>query len=348
MKLLIQFYFLVCVFLIMGCRDQEVTPETVGGPYRLLFPDYFPPTQPLLSNNDPLTYEGIALGQKLFFDPMLSGNNKISCSTCHQPDLGFSDGVALSSAGISGRALHRHSPALINLAWGTGFFWEGGSTNLESQALAPITNADEMGQNILELIAELNQDPDYPTLFRKAFDDGQINSANIMKAIAQYERTLISATSRYDDYRQGKVALTSLELQGLQLVEKKCGGCHPAPLFTDNVYHNNGLDSVYSDALEGIAQGRYRITYRPEDMGKFKVPTLRNIAASAPYMHDGRLSSLDDVLNHYSSGIHASATLDPRIPETGFQLTTEERKAMLAFLNTLTDETFMNKHQAPN
>jgi cytochrome c peroxidase len=331
--------------LMIACNEAEVKPEIGGGTYLLRFPSYFPQPEPLLSNNDPLTNNGVELGKKLFFDPILSGTNTISCATCHQANKGFADGIALSSRGASNVQLPRHSPALVNLAWTKGFFWDGGSKNLESQALGPITNADEMAQNILQLIDELNSDPEYPELFRKTFDDGQINTSNIMKAIAQFERTLISATTKYDFYRQGKVSLTELELKGMTLVEQKCGGCHPAPLFTDNSYHNNGLDSKYSSDHEGIARGRYRITFLPGDLGKFKVPTLRNVTASAPYMHDGRLASLEDVLDHYSHGIMGSTTLDSLIPAAGLSLTLEERQAILSFLEALKDEKFMNDNK---
>lgn len=338
-------FFVLLILLIQSCSNEEVKPKDSGGTYFLRFPSYFPKPEPLLSNNDPLTYDGVALGKRLFFDPILSGNNKISCSTCHQPAKGFADGLALTSEGISGNTLHRHSPALINLAWGDGFFWEGGSKNLESQALAPIINEDEMGQSIVKLVEELNAHPDYPELFRKTFVDGEVNGANIMKAIAQFERTLVSATTKYDYYRQGKVSLTPLELKGLTLVEQKCGSCHPAPLFSINSYHNNGLDSEYGDEFEGIAQGRYRITRMPEDMGKFKVPTLRNVTASAPYMHDGRFGTLNAVLDHYSNGIQYSVTLDRSIPREGFQLTSYERLAILAFLEALNDYEFMENNQ---
>jgi cytochrome c peroxidase len=346
LKLIVRFTSVALLAIIfMACSDEEVKPESGGGTYLLRFPSYFPQPEPLLSNNDPLTKDGVALGKMLFFDPILSGNNQVSCSTCHQPAKGFADGLALTSNGISGNTLHRHSPALVNLAWAKGFFWEGGSKNLESQALAPIINADEMGQNVVELIEELNAHSEYPALFKKTFTDGEINGSNIMKALAQFERTLISATTKYDYYRQGKASLTELESKGMMLVEKKCGSCHPAPLFTNNGYHNNGLDSEYSSDHEGIAQGRYRITFLPEDLGKFKVPTLRNIGASAPYMHDGRFATLDDVLDHYAHGIQASSTLDSILPPDGMALTTEERQAILSFLDALTDEKFMTDNK---
>ena len=333
---------------LTACSDDEVKPEPGGGTYLLRFPSYFPQPIPLLSNNAPLTYNGVALGEKLFFDPILSGNNKLSCGSCHKPAMGFADGLALTDVGASGKKLHRHSPALVNLAWADGFFWDGGSKNLESQALGPITNTDEMAQNIVELVNELNGHAEYPALFKKTFIDGEISPSNIVKALAQFERTLISATTKYDEYRSGKTALNETELAGMKLVEMKCGGCHAAPLFTDNKYHNNGLDSEFSDMDEGIAQGRYRITFLPEDLGKFKVPTLRNIAASAPYMHDGRFQTLDDVLDHYASGINNSSTLDVLIPATGMQLTDDERVKIMAFLETLTDNQFMEEHKQHN
>lgn len=338
---------LLMVLSLVACTETDIVPKAGGGEYRLRFPDYFPQPEPLLANNDPLTNRGVMLGEKLFFDVILSGNNTISCASCHVPSQGFADGVALGSHGISGRQLHRHAPALINLAWAKGFFWDGGSKNLESQALAPITDADEMGQNPVELLEELNAHPDYPALFAQTFTDGKISIPNVMKALAQYQRTLISGSTKYDDYRVGKVRLTELELKGMHLVEQKCGGCHTAPLFTNNDYHNNGLDSEYSNEHEGIALGRYRITHLPQDMGKFKVPTLRNVTASAPYMHDGRFATLNDVLDHYSHGIKSSDTLDERIPETGMLLTADERTAILAFLDALTDEKFMKEHPSP-
>jgi cytochrome c peroxidase len=344
--------WLICfavLFIGVACTNEDdVTPQPGGGTYLLRFPSYFPQPEPLLSNNDPLTNYGVLLGEKLFFDPILSGNNQISCGTCHQPKKGFADGVALATHGISGNPLHRHSPALINLAWAKGFFWDGGSKNLESQAFAPITHPDEMHQDRTILADELKVIAEYVTLFSKTFPDKEITNENIAKALAQYQRTLISATTKYDDYRQGKYTLTELELKGMTIVEQKCGSCHTAPLFTNNGYHNNGLDSEYSDEHEGIALGRYRITHLLQDMGKFKVPTLRNVTASAPYMHDGRFATLNDVLEHYSQGIQSSTTLDAHIPEQGMLLTTDEREAILAFLNALTDEEFMNTHQQPD
>lgn len=327
--------------ILPGCDDENgLTPETTRTPYSLEFPAYFPEPVALLSNN-PLTTEGIQLGERLFFDPLLSGDNALACAGCHVPAKGFADGLALSTLGATGQPLDRHTPALLNLAWADGFFWDGGAKNLESQALSPIIAENEMNQSLPELITELAQAPDYPTYFSAAFDDGLINSANIAKALSQFQRTLISHHTLYDQYRKGQAALTAIQLEGMQLVAQHCGACHPAPLFTDNGYHNNGLDNTYASDHEGIAQGRYRITFDPEDLGKFKVPTLRNTMVSAPYMHDGRFSTLQEVFHHYTHGIQSSATLDVNLPEEGLPLSEAEQDAIVAFLHTLTDDTLM-------
>ncbi|UII25706.1 cytochrome-c peroxidase [Fulvivirga maritima] len=336
-------YSIVFIFVSCLCACDKSNEDTLpkNTDFELNIPDYFPAPEPLLSNNQKMTKEIVALGKKLFYDPILSGDNTISCATCHQPNLGFSDGLSLSDRGITGEQLPRHSPALINLSWSKAFFWDGGATNLESQAMAPITNKDEMGQAIPELMSELSNHDEYPGLFNEAFPDEEMDMTTIAKALAHFERTLISAGSKYDDYRKGKAKLSELELYGMKVVESKCGGCHPAPLFTDNDYHNNGLDDTYSEDNDRMEQGRLRITYIYEDMGKYKTPTLRNILKSAPYMHDGRLGRLDDVLHHYTNGVKRSPTLDPLIDTEGISLSEVQKQAILVFLETLTDEEFL-------
>ncbi|MEL1244016.1 cytochrome c peroxidase [Flavobacterium sp. DGU11] len=307
-----------------------------------------PPHFPALrdSQENPLTKEGIALGRKLFFDTRLSGTNTVSCATCHKPELAFSDGAALSTSGVSGHPLLRNAPALINLAWAdNGLFWDGGSTNLESQAFAPMAHVDEMHQDLNELIDELNADPLYPSMFAAAFAD-EVTQAGIVKALAQYQRTLISGNSKYDRYLLGQEQLSPLESQGLAIAENLCFSCHSGVLLTDNSYHNNGLDSDFSDTShEGMFQGRYRVTYNPSDLGKYKTPTLRNIALTGPYMHDGRFDTLEEVITFYATGVNESPTLDPLLHRNGgqgFGISTQEREALAAFLRTLTDEDFIN------
>ncbi|WPV63781.1 cytochrome-c peroxidase [Chitinophaga sp. LS1] len=323
---------LICIFTlaIIACSKTQNTPAAV-----ISIPGYFPalPATP----DNPLTKEGIELGRLLFYDTRLSGNNKLSCASCHQQNLAFTDGVALSDIGVSGKQLHRSAPALINLAWATnGLFWEGGSTNLESQALGPLTSEDEMHQNLYELISELNEVPEYVRRFKSAFNS-EITTANILKALSQFERTLISANSAYDQQQ-----LNIQEQKGLTLFNNHCRSCHSGVLFTDNSFHNNGIDSDFSsDALEGIYQGRFRITYDSADLGKFKTPTLRNIALTAPYMHDGRFADLFAVLQHYSNGIKHSPTTDTILLNKE-PLSSDDQTAIIAFLHTLTDTAFIH------
>lgn len=336
---------IVCLFVtictLAGCTKQDVDPVPAG--YILPVPEHFP--QPVFDTDNPMTAEGIALGRILFYDVRLSGNNKVSCASCHEQKLAFSDGVTLSKAGVAGTPLLRHSPALINLAWANnGLFWDGGSTNLESQVFGPLTAHDEMSQDLYELIDELNAVPDYVSRFENAFDNG-LTIQNVAKALAQFQRTLISADSEYDRFRLKKngVTLSDIEQRGLELVKQKCQGCHSGELFIDNDYHNNGLDSDFNNTEhEGLYLGRYRISYRLEDLGKYKTPTLRNAELTAPYMHDGRFRTLEEVVGHYSSGIRKSNTLDPRLPAGGMQLTAADKAAIVSFLKTLTDHSFIN------
>jgi len=320
------------------------SPELV----QLQVPVNFPAPLPQPAHNQ-ATKQGILLGKKLFFDPALSVNGKVSCATCHQPEKAFSDGQALSIAGVSGKALKRHAPALMNLAWMKGLFWDGGAKNLESLSFAPLRHPDEMGQDIVKLVARLQQHPTYPGLFKAAFGSDSITAAALSRALAQYQRTLISANSRYDRYVRNEQSetLTEQELQGLYIFKKNCSSCHATDLFTDNRYHNNGLDNTFPEGDEDLYFGYGRISRKGEDKGKYKTPTLRNIAITAPYMHDGRFKTLEEVLQHYSSGVKWSATLAPELQrhtQPGIPLTTAEQQKLIIFLHTLTDEEFVDKN----
>jgi cytochrome c peroxidase len=333
----------LCIFIYVsaGCTKQEVEPEPAG--YVLPVPENFP--KPIFDTGNPMTHEGIALGRRLFYDVRLSANNRVSCASCHEQKLAFSDGVSFSKAGVAGTPLLRHSPALINMAWANnGLFWDGGSTNLESQVFGPLTAHDEMSQDLYELIDELNAVPDYVSRFEAAFDDG-LTIQNVAKSLAQFQRTLISADSKYDKFKLKKAGgtLSDMEQRGLELVKQKCQTCHSGELFTDNDYHNNGLDYDFSNTEhEGLYLGRYRISYDLADLGKYKTPTLRNAELTAPYIHDGRFETLEQVVEHYSSGISESNTLDARLPAGGMQLTDDDKKAIVSFLKTLTDYSFIN------
>lgn len=329
--------------LIIPFCSVFIEQKTEQKPYVMKIPKNFP--EPIMDPENPLTEEGIALGKELFFDTRLSGNSRISCASCHLPEKAFSDGL-VTSVGISGIKLTRNSPSLLNLAWtAAGFFWDGGSETLESQAYGPITHPDEMGMDLDILLKRLKSDPIYVKQFRAAFDD-TIRTQYIVKALAQFERSLIAAESRYDRYNNGDTAaLTQTEKLGMSLVKKHCSSCHAGELFTDQKFHNIGLDSDFSDERdEGVRQGRYRITFKEEDKGKYKTPTLRNIAITAPYMHDGRFNSLEKVLEHYQTGIKNSPSLDPIFvnndEQTGIPLTAKEKKAIISFLGSLTDSRF--------
>ncbi|GLU55361.1 cytochrome-c peroxidase [Dyadobacter frigoris] len=329
----------ILINILPACsRNENVSEPQV---FHLAVPEHFP--QPAADTENPATSEGVALGKELFFDTRLSADNNISCASCHLQSKAFSDGVALSSAGVSHTTLLRHTPALFNLAWAdNGLFWDGGSSNLESQAFGPLTAHDEMGQDLLQLVAELNAVPLYVKRFKTVFNE-EIKPQNIVKALAQFERSLISANSKYDNYKLGKsgATLSPLELKGMELVRSKCQGCHAGELFTDFSYHNNGIDSDFTNTdHEGIYQGRYRISYDVSDLGSFKTPSLRNLALTAPYMHDGRFATLQVVIDHYSENIRYSQTLDPLLTQKGMKLSKEEKEAILAFLSTLTDYTF--------
>ncbi|HYE78302.1 MAG TPA: cytochrome c peroxidase, partial [bacterium] len=282
----------------------------------------------------------------LFYDRRLSGTNTLSCASCHDPDKAFSDGVALTSGGASGRPLLRHTPALQNLAWATGYFWDGGAADLESLAFGPITHPDEMAQDLTGLETELRAVAAYGPLFEAAFPGEGITAVTIARGLAQFQRTLISGNSAYDRWvrREAGAGLTADEQAGLVVVRQKCGTCHAGELFTDMGYHNNGLDTAYSEAHERVAWGRARISSRLEDIGKYKTPTLRNVELTAPYMHDGRFATLEQVLDHYEGHVKESATLDPvlRRPDggRGIRLTGEERRQIRAFLGALTDTSF--------
>ncbi|MBB3841429.1 cytochrome c peroxidase [Runella defluvii] len=336
-----------------ACQPTEdIDPTANDGVSELMkTPTHFPVLPDVPYNRQ--TVEGVRLGRKLFFETSLSGNNQISCATCHLQEKAFTDGVALTTKGQSGAALSRNTPGLTNLAWATnGLFWDGGATNLESLSIGPITHLDEMAQNILELPSELGAKENYIQLFEAAFPDEKatgITTPKVLKALAQYMRTLNSGDAQYDRFVQKNVQLTEVEQRGMNIFDAKCATCHQRTqhLFTDNVFHNNGLDSEFTDiAHERAAQGRFRITFKTEDLGKYKTPTLRNLSFTAPYMHDGRFKTLEEVLEHYSSGIKNSPSLDNNL--RNFTLSNQEKSDLLSFLKTLDDENFTkNKNFKP-
>ena len=324
---------IVFMFLV-GCQpDPDVVP---GKTLSFTIPEGWPEPHYKFENN-PLTQAGFELGKKLFFDTRLSRNNSISCGSCHQQFSAFAQLNHDLSHGVDNKLGIRNSPALFNLNWHSGFFWDGGVTHIELQPVNPIQNPVEMDEKVENVINKLKQDADYKSRFKQVFGDEEINSQRMLKALAQFMGMLVSSNSKYDKYVRGEEGqtMTAEELSGLNIYRAKCASCHKEPLFSDFTYRNNGLmPSSLNDS------GRARITLATEDLYKFKVPSLRNLKYSAPYMHDGRFKTLSDVLNHYASGIYQSPTLDPLL-NNGYTLTEQEKKDLIAFLNTLNDETFV-------
>lgn len=292
-----------------------------------------------------MTEEGIALGKKLFFDPILSGDNTQACADCHAPKNAFTDAQRFSD-GIDGVFGTRNSMPLFNLAWNYDekFFWDGASFSLEHQVFEPVRNPIEMKSQWEQLEKELQNHPDYPNLFNQAFGTSIIDSTLVSKAIAQFERTLISANSKFDKFLMNQATLTPQEQSGFNVFMDEnrgdCFHCHGSdnnPLWTDNQFHNNGLDETFSDLGLGA------ITGDPTDNGKFKTPSLRNLAFTAPYMHDGRFETIDEVINHYSEGLRHSSTIDPlmkKVSQGGVKLSDNDKSNLKAFLLSLSDYDF--------
>lgn len=288
---------------------------------------------------NPITQEGFNLGRKLFYDPILSRDSTISCASCHLQYTGFTHVDHAVSHGIEGRKGTRNSPVLINLAWQKNFHWDGGVNHIEVQGLNPIKHPAEMDNSLEEVIKRLSRSSDYRSRFKIAFGNEEITTPKIMKALSQFTLSLVSSNSKYDQVmrKEKGIAFTDQEKNGLNLFRKHCAECHKEPLFTETFFASNGLniDTNYNDV------GRFAITQNPSDSLHFKIPTLRNIEFTFPYMHDGRFRKLKEVINYYSEGIDTS---DKHLskPLNGPLLFSEhEKKDLHAFLLTLTDKEFL-------
>lgn len=289
--------------------------------------------------------KGVALGKKLFFEPKLSANNVVSCASCHHTEKAFSDGVSLTRIGVSAVPLIRHSPALFNLAWYDGLFWDGGSKNLEAQVFGPLTHPDEMGMDLFSLVQKLQEDAVYPSLFKEIWGSDTITTQRVARALAQYERTLLSFNSPYDQLKAQGSVLDGEVLAGEKVYVQYCASCHTAGLFTDVSYHANGIDSVILDKSHELTYfGRYRITNDSADLGKYKTASLRNLAFTAPYMHDGRFTDLDQIFTHYFRDHRTNPFADPILKSQDYSKVDEKQKrALKAFLMCLSDSTFLQK-----
>lgn len=291
-----------------------------------------------------LTENKVLLGKTLFYEPMLSANNTISCESCHSPFSSFTHIDHSLSHGIHDSIGSRNSPALINLAWKKSFMWDGAINNLDMQALAPISHPAEMGSDIKKVVNKLNASKLYRELFFNAYGDSVITGEKTLKAISSFLITLVSANSKYDRVIAGLDSFTEQELAGYSLFKKNCSSCHTEPLFSNEDFANNGLsvDSVLHDT------GKMKLSQNAVDSLKFKIPTLRNIEYTFPYMHDGRFKTLRAVLNHYTDGIVQSETLAPELKGT-IVLNSNDKTDLISFLMTLSDKEFVfnTKHQYP-
>lgn len=336
-KIIVAILFAIPLLFVACDKGEDEVPAAT--PYTLVIPQGLPPMN--IPSNNPLTVEGVALGKRLFYDPILSANNTQSCASCHLQETGFSESSQFST-GIDGIQGERNAMPLINLGWQTKFFWDGGANGLESQVIGPITNPIEMHETMANVVAKLNANAEYPDLFKAAFGSADVSSQNIMRAIAQFERTLISGNSKYDQYMRGETFLSSQELNGLSLftdMEKgDCSHCHSlGSTFSDFEFRNTGLDSIPVD------EGRYLITLNQGDRGKFKTPSLRNVELTAPFMHDGRFQTLLECVQHYNTGFRYSANLDPNLSfAVKGRMTQQEMEDLVAFMKTLTDMEFVN------
>lgn len=331
MKRLIYSFLLLSVFLI-GCNKVDLSETGTWGFY---VPEGFPEPVYKLENNAQST-DRFVLGRALFYDPILSSDNTISCASCHAQVHGFADHNTTFSAGVGGALGTRNSPTIVNMAWAKSFMWDGGVNHIEIFSLAPITNPLEMNETMLNVVNKLNASEDYKKQFKKAYGTSVITDQLLFRALTQYMMLIISDQSKYDHYLKGKASFSASEKSGLNLFREKCASCHQEPLFTDNTFRNNGIDEVFDHD-----PGRFLITLNENDKGKFKVPTLRNVAITYPYMHDGRFYTLNQVLDHYASGVKASATLDPHLTNGGIPMTSQEKADIISFLKTLTDYQLM-------
>lgn len=323
--------------LLTACWDFSHQADS-GNEMNFDYPEYFPSLKYNIESN-PISVEGFELGKRLFFETKLSSDNSVSCNSCHLQGLAFADAPQHPvSVGVDQRMGTRNAPSLQNLGFIEEFVWDGGINHLDFVPVNAITNPKEMNEDMANVVEKLRQDDTYPELFDRAFGTEEITSALMLKALSQFMLMMISDDSKYDQYLQGKTTLSFDEEAGLDIFESNCASCHEGPLQSNYSFHNNGIDSVFQD------EGRFRITSQPSDMGKFRVPSLRNVSLTAPYMHSAKFKTLEEVVDHYSEGIVNSSTLSNELKfeeSQGFDFSSTEKEQLIAFLKTLRDDTFI-------
>ncbi|KMQ68200.1 cytochrome C peroxidase [Chryseobacterium sp. FH2] len=324
----------------VSCSEEVIEPLEKDNVYNLSFPSYFPEMAFDTSEN-PITKNGVELGRKLFYEGRLSRNNTISCGFCHIQENAFTHHGHTVSHGVDDRIGIRNAPPIQNMAFLKRYMWDGVIHNLNEQPIIPISNEDEMDSSMPEVISKLNSDSKYKKLFKAAYGDENVTGERVLKALSQFMVTMISANSKYDRFKQGKENFSSEEAQGMDLFQQKCASCHSGALFTDESFRNTGMyyNTQFKDA------GRYRVTLDQNDWMKFRVPSLRNVEYTAPYMHDGRFYTLEAVLNFYSDNVENSPNLDPILKQNGhigIAMNTQEKQFIIAFLKTLSDKNFIS------
>jgi cytochrome c peroxidase len=333
MKNKVALHIIVLVLIassFIGSSVWEYKPT----PMPLQTPKGFPAPNAAIFKNNPITKEGFALGKKLFYDFTLSKDSQVSCASCHQQYASFSTYDHDFSHGINDTHTYRNAPALINLAWMKSWHWDGAINHLANQPLAPFTAKDEMGETLANIVQKVKSNKDYAPMFVKAFGNANINIPNISKAITQFTASLVSANSRYDKIMQGQDKFAKAEAEGYTIFMANCNGCHTAPLFTNNQFANNGIGLNNKND-----KGVMNITQLVKDSLQFKIPTLRNLGLTMPFMHDGRFNPLSSVVDHYTNLDTSQPNLHPLLKKK-IILNSKQKEQLVLFLYTLTDTSF--------
>lgn len=335
------YLFLIALSSLWSCsNDDEVEYENI--PLEFKIPSNFPASTYNFQNN-PLTQKGFELGKKLFYDGRLASDGIVSCGFCHEQSSAFTHHGHTFSHGVENAVGTRNTPPIQNLAFQTSYMWDGAVSHLDLQSILPFTNPIEMNGNFSDAINMMKSDTEYIKLYKQAFPDGQVNSENMLKALGQFMVMVTSSNSRFDKFRRNETGgtLTTEELAGYAIFNQKCASCHATDIFTDNSFRNNGL--TINPNINDI--GYFRVTELEQDKYKFKVPSLRNIEKTAPYMHDGRFFTLEAVLEYYDSGVSNVQNLDPSLNNNGtlgIPLNAIQKTQLIAFLKTLTDNEFLS------
>lgn len=331
-----KYYLIIILFLFV--LFQSFKQSIFEG---FVKPENFPePVYDVAQN--PVTKESFELGRKLFYETALSRDNSISCGSCHVQSSAFTQHGHDVSHGIEDRLGSRNSPPIMNLAWNRSFFWDGGVFHLDLFSVSPITNPVEMDEKMENVLEKLRSKMEYREKFKTVYGSDGITGNQVFKALSSFMIMCISSNSKYDSVmRKTGARFTEAESRGYDIFSNNCSSCHKEPLFTDGSFRNNGLDNQFNPDT-----GRQAITLDPEDRFKFKVPSLRNLTYTVPYMHDGRFTKIDQVLDHYAAGVQDSHTLDPLLRkkgQPGIALTAGEKTDLKAFLKTLDDKYFITR-----